>query len=74
MAAPLPPLSPDYIAEYSGQKLIGVSVAFLPLIIIFVALRLYARHLAKAPWGLDDYLVGVSLIVQIVLHILGIYE
>ena len=72
MAEKLPHLSQEYIDEYSGYKLLGVAIAFIPIITCFVALRMYARHVAKASWGLDDYLVGFSLIIQIGLHVVGI--
>ncbi|PQE24041.1 integral membrane protein [Rutstroemia sp. NJR-2017a BVV2] len=59
------PLSPDYISEYSGGQLIAVAIAFIPIITIFVALRVYSRRLSKAEWGLDDYIVLVSFVIQI---------
>jgi hypothetical protein len=59
------PLTPEYISEYSGGQLIAVAVAFIPIITIFVALRVYSRRLTKAEWGLDDYIVLVSFVIQI---------
>jgi hypothetical protein len=58
-------LSPHYISEYSGGQLIAVAVAFVPIILIFVSLRFYSRRLTNTKWGLDDYLVLTSLVIQI---------
>ena len=65
MATPVPTLTPEYIAEYSGGQLVTVAIAFIPILLLFVALRFYSRYLIKAPHGLDDYLVLVSLVFQI---------
>ena len=65
MATSPPALSPEYIAEYSGGQLVAVAIAFIPILLSFVSLRFYSRRLSKTTYGLDDYLVLVSLIVQI---------
>lgn len=58
-------LSPEYISEYNGGQLIAVAVAFIPILSIFVSLRVYSRYLSKVHWGLDDYIVLVSFVIQI---------
>lgn len=58
-------LSPEYVSAYSGKQLIAVAVAFVPIILIFVSLRFYSRHLSGTKWGLDDYLILASVILQI---------
>jgi hypothetical protein len=68
----IPPLTPEYIAQNSGYKLIIISAVFWPIILLAFGLRVYARRLRNLMWGLDDYLVIVSLILQSILHLLGI--
>ena len=66
MAAPAQPtLTPEYIEAYSGGQLIAVAIAFIPILLFFVGLRFYARHLSKTARGLDDWIVLASLIIQI---------
>lgn len=58
------PLSEAYLTAYNGDVLIAVTVFFLPLIYLAVGLRFYCHHLNKVKWGVDDYLVLVSLFLQ----------
>lgn len=53
------------MSEYNGGQLIAVAVAFIPILTFFVAVRIYSRHLSKANWGLDDYIVLISFFIQI---------
>ncbi|PQE11802.1 integral membrane protein [Rutstroemia sp. NJR-2017a WRK4] len=58
--APTPTL--EYLQEYSGQPGMVVAVIFIPINLIFVALRFIARSIKSAPWGLDDVLIIPSAI------------
>lgn len=60
-----PHLSPEYIAEYSGGKLIALSISLIVIIVFFVSLRFYSRWLSKTKYGLDDYLVLLSLVLLV---------
>ena len=64
-ADPLPTLSPYYENAYTGDQLVNVAIAFIPLSLFFVGLRFYSRYLSKTRLGLDDYLCIVSLVLQI---------
>jgi len=61
----LPQLSPEYIEEYSGGRLVALAASLIVIITFFVSLRFYARWLSKTKWGLDDYLVLLSLALLI---------
>ncbi|TVY80878.1 hypothetical protein LSUE1_G005420 [Lachnellula suecica] len=74
MSEPLPQLSPAYVTEYKGGQLIGLSAAFIPILIIFVALRFWARIQSKAPLGLDDVFVACALVLQIGLSAFSISD
>lgn len=52
-------------AVYSGNKLTIFTICFIPVQIVCVALRYFARHLTQASWGVDDVLVSISLISQL---------
>ncbi|PQE28883.1 integral membrane protein [Rutstroemia sp. NJR-2017a BBW] len=65
-------LSPEYLREYSGHQLTVAAIAFIPLNIIFVAIRFFSRHLTKAPLGLDDILIIPGLILCVTLSILAL--
>ncbi|KAI4180910.1 MAG: hypothetical protein L6R41_006944 [Letrouitia leprolyta] len=49
-------------SEYNGYKLTSVAILFIVLEAIFVASRFFARHVARTPWGLDDFLILPSLL------------
>ena len=65
-------LPPSVLYEYTGHKLIAVAIAFIPLEIIFVGARYYARSMHKTTLGVDDILVAPALLMCITLDILGI--
>jgi hypothetical protein len=65
-------LSPEYLREYSGHQLTVAAIVFIPLNIIFVAIRFFSRHLTKAPLGLDDILIIPGLILCVTLSILAL--
>ena len=69
-AAQLPPLSQEYIDEYNGQPLWDASIALIPIQIFFVSLRFYSRYLHKTRLGVDDYLVFVSLVLNISINVI----
>ncbi|KAI4095109.1 MAG: hypothetical protein LQ344_001760 [Seirophora lacunosa] len=48
--------------EYSGYKLIAVAIVFIVIEGLLVALRFLSRHVARTPWGLDDFLIMPSLL------------
>lgn len=64
------PLSPDsypsgYLAEYSGSRLIAVSICFLILGISFVALRFFAQRKTSSSFGWNDYLIPPALVANV---------
>lgn len=48
--------SAEYLAEYDGSPLHVVSIFFIVVSILCVALRFYAHRVANVAWGLDDAL------------------
>ena len=61
-------LPPAYVAEFSGNKLVNVCVAFIPVQIFFVVLRYISRYLGKVPMGIDDWLILPSLASNLILN------
>lgn len=53
--------------EFSGQSCVAVSVAFIVLEVICVALRFWARKIGKIAWGLDDSLIIAAAILCLAL-------
>jgi hypothetical protein len=66
--------TPEYLAEYSGGTLIAISVLFIVLDTILVALRFYARHLIRSPICLDDFIVPFGWLTHVGVCILGISQ
>jgi len=66
------PYSPAYLAEDSGKTLVTISILFIVVDTIFVALRFYSQRIARAPIGLDDVLIPFAWFAHIGLCILGI--
>ncbi|KAJ5939623.1 hypothetical protein N7466_002757 [Penicillium verhagenii] len=64
--------SEEYLNAYIGYRPLGVATAMLPIVIIFLALRFYSRHLTRTPWGLDDSLAAMSGVVSVGLSALAI--
>lgn len=52
-------------AEYSGAKLVIFTAIFVPILIVCVVLRYLTRYLIRGPWGLDDWVVLASLMLQL---------
>lgn len=57
--------SPAYLAEYIGNQVIGVAIAFMVLETVFVILRFVARRKTLSPLGWDDYLIYPALVVNL---------
>ena len=64
--------SPEYLSEYSGDKVILVSAIFIALETIFVPLRFYARTLTTSARGWDDIIIPAAWLANIGMCILGI--
>ena len=61
--------SQAFLNEYRGYILITVAAVFIPLEILVVGLRVYARRLTRAGLGPDDHmmigtLVGATLLSE----------
>jgi len=52
---------PGSLGQWIGYRLIAVAAAFIPIDILFFALRFHSRHLTRTPMGMDDYLMFPSL-------------
>ena len=56
------PLTPEYVAENEGYKLVAVSSFVIALQIVAVALRFVGRRVQKAPFWVDDLLILPALV------------
>lgn len=65
-------LNETYLNEYSGHKLIAVSVTLIVLEVLCVVLRFVSRHLSKTAIGLDDWLIGPAFVFCLGLTVLPI--
>ena len=63
---------PEYLTEYSGDKLVTVSAIFITLETLFVILRYYARRLTAAATGWDDVVLSLAWFPNFGLCVLGI--
>ncbi|KAF2811144.1 uncharacterized protein BDZ99DRAFT_344380, partial [Mytilinidion resinicola] len=54
--------SPEYLAEYNGDRVILCASIFIVLHIFFVCLRFVSRRMKKAPWGWDDAFIVAAAI------------
>jgi hypothetical protein len=63
------PLTAD--GTYTGHSLVLFTAIFIPVQVIAVALRYKARWML-AVWGFDDYIVLVSLAMQVIIGALCI--
>ncbi|KAK2598905.1 hypothetical protein QQS21_005647 [Conoideocrella luteorostrata] len=59
------PLPPEIFNDYNGDRLEGLAIAFIPILLCFVGLRFWSRHLSATKLGLDDVLVVVSTVLQL---------
>ena len=62
------------LPEYGGTKLLTFTAIFVPTQIIAVGLRYFSRYLINGPWGLDDIVVLVSLLMQMCMAGLSVGE
>jgi hypothetical protein len=60
------------LSEYVGYRLNIFLAVFIPLQIVAVVLRFWARSIRRGSYGADDWLVVVSLICQMVACGIGI--
>ena len=73
MSEPASTYPPGYLQQYSGNRLLAVSIVFIILDILFVALRLYTRRTANnSKWGWDDNFLVPALIMNLGMCSLGI--
>lgn len=61
-----------YLAEDSGDTLIGISIAFAILTTLFLGLRLYAKRFTAGGYGVDDYFLVAAYIVDLGMCAVGI--
>ncbi|KAI0866577.1 hypothetical protein F4860DRAFT_145212 [Xylaria cubensis] len=60
MSSPMPPV--DYSDEKVGIYVVTLLLAFAAT--LAVSLRFWARRLMRLPWGIDDYLALIALLIQ----------
>ena len=58
--------------EYSGNKLVAISILFVILSTVIIILRCFARSLTRAVYGWDDYLVFAGFISNTALSVVSI--
>ncbi|THV51512.1 hypothetical protein BGAL_0108g00080 [Botrytis galanthina] len=52
-------------SSYSGTHLVIFTAIWIPVLLVCVALRYFARWVIRGPWGVDDVLVFMSLLLQL---------
>ncbi|KAL0940005.1 uncharacterized protein CTRU02_206615 [Colletotrichum truncatum] len=65
-------VTPEYLAEDSGNTLIGISIAFAILTTLFLGLRLYAKQFTAGGYGVDDYFLVAAYVVDLGMCAVGI--
>ncbi|WDK13102.1 integral membrane protein [Colletotrichum graminicola] len=65
-------LTPEYLAEDSGNELISISIAFACLTTVFLALRLFAKRFTAGGYGIDDYFLAAAYVVNLGMCAVGI--
>ncbi|KAK1593431.1 uncharacterized protein LY79DRAFT_514424 [Colletotrichum navitas] len=65
-------LTPEYLAEDSGNELISISIAFAILTTVFLALRLFAKRFTAGGYGIDDYFLAAAYVVDLGMCAVGI--
>lgn len=48
--------------SYSGDSLMGVSIALIVVQVAVVLARFYARYVQRVAYALDDYLIVLALV------------
>ena len=56
---------PEYLEQYSGNRLLATSIAFLVIDTFFVALRFLAQHLRPIKYGLDDLFIALAWLFMV---------
>ena len=49
--------------QYSKPNIVGAGITFTILPILVVGLRFYARHVSRAPVGIDDWSIVGALVI-----------
>lgn len=65
-------ISPERMLEYSGDTLRDVSIAFIVLVTLAVALRFVALRLSEKPLSIDDILTIPGYLCSVGLCILSL--
>jgi hypothetical protein len=65
-------LTPEFLAEDAGHKLIEISVAFAALTTVVLGLRIYAKRFQAGGWGLDDVFLIAAYVVNLGMCAIGI--
>lgn len=60
-------LSSEELGEYSGDKVLAISIPFAVLTTVFLGLRFCSKRLMRSRSGLDDLLLVVAYLVNVVL-------
>ena len=64
---------PGFLEQYHGDRLLAVSISFIFLEFVFVALRFYTRRTTESSkWGWDDIILLPALIMNLGMCSLGI--
>ncbi|MCJ1380722.1 hypothetical protein MMC17_003830 [Xylographa soralifera] len=63
---------PGYLEQYQGNPPLVLAITILPLEILFVGLRFYARRVGRVRWGADDTLIIPGAILCVALCACGI--
>lgn len=62
------------LGEDTGDRLVGICIAFIILTTLFIALRFFSRHFTVATFGLDDVFMLAAYFVDLGLCAIGIGE
>ncbi|KAK2035581.1 integral membrane protein [Colletotrichum zoysiae] len=65
-------LTPEYLAEDSGNELIAISIVFAVLTTVFLGLRLFAKRFTAGGYGIDDYFLAAAYIIDLGMCAVGI--
>lgn len=58
-------VSEAFLRQDDGNRLVGISIAFIILTTIFIGLRLFSRRFTVAPLGLDDFFILAAYVVDL---------
>lgn len=60
-------LSFDELDDYSGDKVLAISIPFTVLTTIFLGLRFWSKRLMRSRSGLDDFLLVAAYLANVAL-------